>query len=227
MCSHALELLTLSSLLVAAWHAGPTAALTIQGHRACASVSPESREGALALLPTVSGQFSWTVSGEELSHRVCLLCSLGLPAAPAPPGTVAPPALMATVIRGDFSQLLVLGELIRGDGDPAHHLGPGVLWPPAPCALCWASTPGQLHTALSHSASPQQSHWQLSRSCAAPRLPWGQQAQGAPCSPSPLTSSSVDACSNGFVQQLPAITRLQLIQINEMSQPQQSEQKPD
>uniref|UniRef100_A0A8C9UIT6 Glycine receptor alpha 4 (pseudogene) n=1 Tax=Serinus canaria TaxID=9135 RepID=A0A8C9UIT6_SERCA len=84
MCTHGLELLTLSSHArghLTRWpHSHSDHPQLLQGHRACASVSPESREGALAaLLPAVSGLFSWTVPGEELSHSVCLLCSLGSP----------------------------------------------------------------------------------------------------------------------------------------------------
>uniref|UniRef100_A0A8C9NQW0 Glycine receptor alpha 4 (pseudogene) n=1 Tax=Serinus canaria TaxID=9135 RepID=A0A8C9NQW0_SERCA len=71
MCTHGLELLTLSSHArghLTRWpHSHSDHPQLLQGHRACASVSPESREGALAaLLPAVSGLFSWTVPGEEL-----------------------------------------------------------------------------------------------------------------------------------------------------------------
>lgn len=116
---------------------------------------------------------------------------------------------------------------------PARCLEPSARWlpPPAPCAPCWASTRAQLRTAsppsLPHTAFLQQIHWGPLRALCSPSLALGRAGTGgtALCfSAEILLCGPLQQC---FVQQLPAITRLQLIQINEKSQPQQSEQKPD
>lgn len=182
----------------------------MQGHHAGASVSPESREDALApLLPTVSGPLSSDSDSREAvtACAFALLpgaahCALRLP---------APQTLMTAVIRGDFSRLLVLGEGMR---TPARCLELNSLWlpPPAPLPYAGPGTPGS----ASHSqpsltlpsyrksiGEPSKSHVEGFGFFSFSHSPWGEQAQGAPCPPSLLRCSSVEPCSNGFAQPLP------------------------
>lgn len=51
-------------------------------------------------------------------HPACVYCMpRGSRSCPELPSTAAPQTLMATVIGGDFSQVLVLGEMMSGDED--------------------------------------------------------------------------------------------------------------
>lgn len=110
---------------------------------------------------------------------------------------------MATVIRGDLSQLLVLGEPMSGDErscTPPRAKRP-LATASSPSAPCWASTRAQLGTAspssLPHTAFLQQIHRGPLRVLCSPSLVLGRAGTGGTALFS-ARSSSVDPCSNAL-----------------------------
>lgn len=137
----------------------------MQGHHASASVSPASREDALApLLPAVSGRLSSDSVWKRSCHtELCLLCSPGLRAVPC-----ASQHRGAVNINGNGNRRRLLPAPGAGRADErgvrttARCLEPKFCWllPPAPSALCWTGHPGLslAQPVLIHTAFPQQIH---------------------------------------------------------------------